>query len=68
MLYRKNLPNWERMARVLGGAAMLVCGLIALKGLPIGYLIAGAGAVTIMTGFFGFCPICATAGRKLPSS
>ena len=47
---------------------MLVCGLIALKGLPIGYLIAGAGAVTIMTGFFGFCPICATAGRKLPSS
>ena len=33
----------------------------------IGYLIAGAGVVTVMTGFFGFCPMCAMAGRRLPS-
>jgi hypothetical protein len=32
-----------------------------------GYLIAGTGAVAILTGFFGFCPMCAMVGRKLPS-
>jgi len=68
MFYRKNLPGWERAARVLGGAAMIACGFLGLPGLPIGYLIAGAGVVTAMTGFFGFCPMCAMAGRRLPSA
>lgn len=67
MLYRKNLPGWERAVRVLGGAVMIGYGLIGLQGAPIGYLIAGAGVVTAMTGFFGFCPMCAMAGRRLPS-
>jgi Protein of unknown function (DUF2892) len=67
MFYRRNLPGWERAARVLGGLAMIACGLLGLPGMPIGYLIAGAGVVTAMTGFFGFCPMCAMAGRKLPS-
>jgi Protein of unknown function (DUF2892) len=67
MFYRKNLPGWERAARVLGGAAMISCGFLGLRGLPIGYLIAGAGVVIVMTGFFGFCPMCAMAGRRLPS-
>ncbi|HYS88396.1 MAG TPA: DUF2892 domain-containing protein [Bradyrhizobium sp.] len=67
MFYRRNLPAWERVARVLGGAAMVACGLVGLPSLPIGYLIAGAGVVTVMTGFFGFCPMCAMAGRRLPS-
>jgi hypothetical protein len=67
MFYRKNLPGWERAARVLGGAAMIACGYLGLPGMPIGYLIAGAGVVTAMTGFFGFCPMCAMAGRRLPS-
>jgi hypothetical protein len=67
MFYRKNLPGWERTARVLGGVAMIGWGLVSLQGMPIGYLIAGAGVVTAMTGFFGFCPMCAMAGRRLPS-
>ena len=45
MFYQKNLPAWERAARVLGGAAMVACGLVGLAGMPIGYLIAGAGVV-----------------------
>jgi hypothetical protein len=38
-----------------------------MPGAMAGYLIAGAGAVAILTGFFGFCPMCAMVGRKLPS-
>ena len=67
MFYRKNLPGWERSVRVVGGAVMIAYGLLGLPGMPIGSLLAGAGAVTAMTGFFGFCPMCAMVGRRLPS-
>jgi hypothetical protein len=52
---------------------MIACGLFGMPGLPgtpgamAGCLIAGAGAVAILTGFFGFCPMCAMVGRRLPS-
>ena len=67
MFYQKNLPGWERAVRVVGGAGMIACGLLGLP-LPIGYLVAAAGVVTGLTGFFGFCPMCAMAGRRLPSA
>jgi hypothetical protein len=67
MFYRKNLPGWERAMRGIGGAMMIGYGLIGLSGTTPGYLLAGAGAVAIATGFFGFCPMCAMVGRKLPS-
>jgi hypothetical protein len=67
MFYRKNLPTWERAVRAIGGVGMIAYGLIGLSGTTAGYVIAGAGAVTIATGFFGFCPMCAMVGRKLPS-
>ncbi|SDO81031.1 DUF2892 domain-containing protein [Afipia sp. GAS231] len=63
MFYRKNLPGWERAVRVIGGGAMIVYGLTMA-----GYLMAGAGVFVIATGFFGFCPMCAMVGRRLPSS
>jgi len=73
MFYRKNLPGWERAMRSVGGVVMIAYGLFGMPGLPgtpgamAGYLIAGTGAVTILTGFFGFCPMCAMVGRRLPS-
>ena len=73
MFYRKNLPGWERVMRTVGGALMIAYGLFGMPGLPgmpgamAGYLIAGTGVVAILTGFFGFCPMCAMVGRKLPS-
>ena len=73
MFYRKNLPGWERAMRMIGGVAMIAYGLLGMPGLlstpgaMAGYLIAGTGAVAILTGFFGFCPMCAMVGRKLPS-
>jgi hypothetical protein len=62
MFYRKNLPGWERAMRSVGGVVMIAYGLFGMPGLP-----AGTGAVAILTGFFGFCPMCAMVGRKLPS-
>jgi len=65
MFYRKNLPGWERAVRVMMGAAMIAGGLLAFKGGAIGYVIAAAGAMAALTGFIGFCPMCAMAGRRL---
>ncbi|MEP6565824.1 MAG: DUF2892 domain-containing protein [Mesorhizobium sp.] len=65
MLYEKNLPRWEQILRVVAAAVMITCGLIGLPGLAIGYLIAAAGVYTGVTGFLGYCPACAMAGRRL---
>jgi len=46
---------------------MMAGGLVGLSGTPIGYLFACSGLVTALTGFFGFCPMCAMVGRKLSS-
>ncbi|KRR08407.1 hypothetical protein CQ12_20600 [Bradyrhizobium jicamae] len=67
MFYRKNLPGWERAMRAIGGVAMIAYGLFGMPGTTGGYLVAGAGAVAIATRFFGFCPMCAMVGRRLPS-
>jgi Protein of unknown function (DUF2892) len=63
----RNLPGWERAMRVIAGGAAIAYGLIALSAMPAGYIVAGVGAVAILTGFFGFCPMCAMVDRRLPS-
>ena len=67
MFYRKNLPGWERAMRTIAGVVMILYGLLSMPGTIAGYVIAGTGAVAILTGFFGFCPMCAMVGRRLPS-
>jgi len=69
MLYRKNLPGWERAARAIAGLAMMGCGFLGpgLAGTPVGLVLSAAGAMTLLTGFVGFCPACAMVGRKLPA-
>jgi hypothetical protein len=64
MLYRKNIRGWEQITRFLAGAAMVACGMIGLAGNPVGYLVAGVGVGTMLTGLFGYCPACAMAGVK----
>jgi Protein of unknown function (DUF2892) len=66
MFYSKNLPSWERAMRVILGGIMIGFGLVGLAA-PLGYLIASGGVVAILTGFFGFCPMCAMVGRRLPT-
>lgn len=67
MFYRKNLPGWERAMRVIAGIVLIAWGLLGLPAMPVGYAVAAGGATAILTGLFGFCPMCAMVGRKLPS-
>ena len=65
MLYMKNVPNWERVVRVLVSIAFAVIG-IQQFGLGLyGILIAASAAGFALTGFVGWCPMCAMVGRRL---
>jgi Protein of unknown function (DUF2892) len=68
MFYRKNLPGWERAVRVVAGLVLIAWGLLAFPAAPLGDAIAASGVTAMITGFFGFCPMCAMVGRKLPSA
>ncbi len=64
MFYRKNVGAKERVARLVGGGVMLLCGLVGFHASPLGILLAVSGVVSAGTGLIGFCPACAMAGRK----
>jgi hypothetical protein len=53
---------------VIAGIVLIAWGLLAFPAAPLGYAIAAGGVTAILTGFFGFCPMCAMVGRKLPSA
>jgi hypothetical protein len=63
--FMKNVPGWERVLR-LGLAAAAVIAAVMLGGTP-GLLLGVAAAAFTATGLFGFCPMCALVGRRLPS-
>jgi hypothetical protein len=65
MFYAKNIPRRERTLRVIAGLAMIAFGLLGLQGQMLGYAVAAGGVVAALTGFVGFCPMCALVGRKL---
>jgi hypothetical protein len=65
MFYVKNVPNWERVLRLLAGIGLLAASLGLLGGGWQGWG-AGLGGVGLtLSGLFGFCPACAMVGRKL---
>lgn len=65
MFYVKNVPNWERVLRVI--TSLVAIGFAyeswGVTGLGVGLGI--VGAMLTFTGLFGFCPMCALVGRKL---
>jgi len=65
MFYAKNVPGWERAVRVIAGLSMIAGGLLYFQGSMLGYGIAATGVIALLTGFVGFCPMCALVGRKL---
>lgn len=64
MLYIKNLPVWERVLRVVAGVVLTGLMLLGVGG-TWGVVIVSAALVMLITGFIGFCPVCALAGRRL---
>lgn len=64
MFYVKNLPGWERWLRVGGGVAATAYALFSVGGI-LGWMLAAGGAGIALSGVFGFCPMCALAGRRL---
>ena len=64
MVYVKNVPNGERVVRVVVGAVAAGLGLMLLGG-TTGWLVAAGAAGLVASGLFGFCPACAMVGRKL---
>jgi len=64
MLYAKNLPRWERWLRVGCGAAVAAYAPAGAGGM-LGWVLAAGGVGLALSGVFGFCPMCALAGRRL---
>ncbi|MES2106877.1 MAG: DUF2892 domain-containing protein [Pseudomonadota bacterium] len=64
MFYAKNLPNWERILRLIVSLAVIAWAAIGLSGIVGWVVIAGAAGITL-SGLFGFCPMCAMVGRRL---
>lgn len=64
MFYIKNLPGWERLLRLCGGAIVMIYAVSDVGGLLEWVLAAGGGGIAL-SGLIGFCPMCALAGRRL---
>ncbi len=65
MFYRKNVPGWERGFRALVGVAVIAFGILGMQASLLSYLVVATGLTALLTGFVGFCPMCALVGRKL---
>jgi hypothetical protein len=63
--FSKNIPGWERVMRLAAGMAVAVTG--AFAGGPWAAVLIVTGVIFALTGFFGFCPLCAMVGRRLSS-
>ncbi len=64
MIYAKNLPTWERVVRIVGACLMALCAY-HFRASPLGIVFGVLAVVTALTSVFGFCPMCALAGRRL---
>jgi hypothetical protein len=64
MFYVKNVPNGERVLRVVAGLLAVAIGLLAVGGVAGALLAVSAGGI-VASGLFGFCPMCAMVGRRL---
>jgi len=64
MIYAKDLPAWERLLRILAGAAVIACGWLAAPSSIVFAIAIAAGATMFATSLFGFCPACAMIGRR----
>jgi hypothetical protein len=67
MIYRKNLPGWERLMRLGAALGFGLCAWLFREG-TLGLIFAAGAAMTVLTSAFGFCPACAMVGRRIPDA
>jgi hypothetical protein len=65
MFYIKNVPVWERLIRASIGLGLIVYVLLGNPSMFLSILSLASAAFVIVTGFFGWCPMCALVGRKI---
>ncbi len=65
MFYIKNVPVWERLIRAGIGIALIAYVLLGQPSLWLSALSLASAAFVIVTGFLGWCPMCALVGRKI---
>lgn len=53
----KNEASWDRIVRVIGGVVLIGLGLGGVIESPWGWIAALFGAVFVVTGALGVCPI-----------
>ncbi len=63
-MIKLNLASWDRILRVVAGAALLVLALVGVLGGTLGIVLGVVGAVFLLTGSVGFCPLYAALGLK----
>ncbi len=65
MVYVKNVPGWERAARILMGVGLIAVSVSYFGLTAAGWIVGASGAMAAMSGLLGFCPACAMVGRQL---
>lgn len=65
MFYRKNIAGWERVLRVCVGIVTMAFGVWGMPVSLVSYVVMASGCIALLTGFVGFCPMCAMVGRTL---
>lgn len=65
MIYRKNLPGWERLTRLGAALGLGLCAFLFRDG-ALGLVFAAGAIMAALTSALGFCPMCAVVGRRLP--
>lgn len=60
--HRSNEASWDRALRAVGGSALLWIGAAALAGTGLGLVLATVGAILLVTGLMGWCPLYAAIG------
>ncbi|MEO6608675.1 MAG: DUF2892 domain-containing protein [Aestuariivirga sp.] len=68
MFYRKNIYTWEQGLRIATGLALIIIPAATMQGGMLSYNLMAAGLGLGLTGIFGFCPICALAGRRIAAA
>lgn len=67
MFYIKNVPVWERVLRIMIGLGLVLYVLFGQPAMFVSILSLSTAAFVVLTGFFGWCPMCALVGRKIKS-